>query len=87
LLDAISGMPMPELLDAVALAPALREALLSRAGPYAVALVMAEAYERGAWGTVTQHARMSGIDPAQVGAFYVQSLSWTRDRLLFLATN
>ena len=85
LLDAISGIPMPELLDAVALPPALREALLSRAGPYAVALVLAEAYERGAWGTVAQHARVSGIDQAQVGSFYVQSLAWTRDQLLFLA--
>jgi len=86
LLDAISGMPMPELLDAVALAPALREALLSRAGPYAVALVLAEAYERGAWGTVARHAQLSGIDTAQVGSFYVQSLAWTRDRLMFLAS-
>lgn len=86
LLDAISGLPMPELLDAVALAPALREALLSRAGPYAVALVLAEAYERGAWGTVARHAQSSGIDAAQVGSFYVQSLAWTRDRLMFLAS-
>ena len=86
LLDAISGMPMPELLDAVSLAPALRDALLSRAGPYAVALVLAEAYERGAWGTVATQARLSGIDTAQVGSFYVQSLAWTRERLMFLAS-
>jgi EAL and modified HD-GYP domain-containing signal transduction protein len=86
LLDAISGIPMPELLDAVALAPALREALVSRAGPYAVALVLAEAYERGAWGTVARQAQSSGIDAAQVGSFYVQSLAWTRDRLMFLAS-
>lgn len=86
LLDAISAMPMPELLDSVVLAPALREALLSRAGPYAAPLVLAEAYERGAWGTVAQHARLSGIDTAQVGSFYVQSLAWTRDRLMFLAS-
>jgi EAL and modified HD-GYP domain-containing signal transduction protein len=84
LLDAISGMPMPHLLEALALAPALREALLSRAGPYAVALVLAEAYERGAWGTVARQAQLSGIDAAQVGSFYVQSLAWTRDRLMSL---
>jgi EAL and modified HD-GYP domain-containing signal transduction protein len=86
LLDAISGMPMPDLLDAVTLAPALREALLSRDGPYAVALVLAEAYERGAWGTVARQAQLSGIDAAQVGSFYVQSLAWTRDRLMSLAS-
>jgi EAL and modified HD-GYP domain-containing signal transduction protein len=85
LLDAISGMPMPELLEAVALAPAFREALISRAGPYAVALVLAEAYEQGAWATVARQARVLGIDAAQVGAFYVQSVAWTRDRLLSLS--
>ena len=32
-----------------------------------------------------EHASSSGLDAAQVGAFYVQSLAWTRDRLLSLA--
>ena len=85
LLDAISGMPMAELLDAIGLAPALRDALVERTGPYAAPLSLAEAYEQGAWSAVSRHASSSGIDPSDVGALYVQSLTWTRDRLLSLS--
>jgi EAL and modified HD-GYP domain-containing signal transduction protein len=85
LLDAISGVPMSDLLDAVALAPALREALLGRTGPYANALTLAEAYERGAWRAVQEQAMASGVDTSQISALYVQSLEWTRERLVSLA--
>jgi len=34
---------------------------------------------------VKQHATSSGIDAAHVGTLYLQSLAWTRDRLLSLA--
>jgi len=85
LLDAISGVPMSELLDAIALAPALREALVARTGPYANALALAEAYEQGAWNAVRQQASASGLDTAQISALYVQSLEWTRERLTSLA--
>jgi len=85
LLDTISGMSMADLVESIMLAPPLREALVRRTGPYAGPLTLAEAYEQGAWSTVRQHASSSGIDTAQVGALYVQSLAWTRDRLLSLA--
>jgi EAL and modified HD-GYP domain-containing signal transduction protein len=84
LLDAISGMPMADLLDAVSLAPALRSALMERTGPYATPLSIAEAYERGEWSSVTRQAMSAGLDAALVGVLYVQSLAWTRDRLLSL---
>ena len=86
LLDAISGMPMPDLLEAITPAPALRDALVSRVGPYAVALLLAEAYEQGSWATVGRLAQRMGIDAAQVASCYVQSLAWTRDQLRSLAT-
>jgi EAL and modified HD-GYP domain-containing signal transduction protein len=85
LLDAISGMPMAQLLESIALAPALREALVARTGPYAAPLSLAEAYEQGEWSSVRHHASSSGLDASQVGAIYVQSMAWTRDRLLSLA--
>jgi c-di-GMP phosphodiesterase len=85
LLDAISGIPMPKLLESISLAMPLRQALMDRTGPYAGALSLAEAYERGAWKQVTEGASSSGIEPAHVGALYVQSLAWTRERLLSLA--
>lgn len=85
LLDAISGIPMPKLLESISLAPALRQALMGRTGPYAGPLSLAEAYEQGAWSEVIAQASSSGLDAAQVGALYVQSLAWTRDRLLSVA--
>lgn len=86
LLDAISGMPMPELLAAITLAPPIQDALVARKGPYAVPLSIAEAYQRGAWNTAWQQALSSGIDVTQLGALYVQSLAWTRDRMLSLGS-
>jgi len=86
LLDAITGTPMPDLLNALAPAPAFRDALVSRVGPYAVALSLTEAYEQGAWGTVGRLAQRIGMDAAQVAACYVQSLVWTRHQLRSLAT-
>jgi c-di-GMP phosphodiesterase len=85
LLDAISGIPMPKLLDSISLAAPLRQALMERTGPYAGPLSLTEAYEQGAWSQVNERASSSGLDAAHVGALYVQSLAWTRERLLSLA--
>jgi c-di-GMP-related signal transduction protein len=85
LLDAIAGIPMPKLLASIALAPPLEQALIGRTGPYAGPLTLTEAYEQGAWSSVREQATSSGLDDAQVGAMYVQSLVWTRERLLSLA--
>ena len=85
LLDAISGIPMPTLLESISLATPLRQALMERTGPYAGPLTLAEAYERGAWSQVRAGASSSGLDAADVGALYVQSLAWARERLLSLA--
>lgn len=85
LLDAISGVPMPDLVAAIALAPALQEALVARTGPYAIALRLTEAYEQGAWSVVARDASSSGIDAAHVSAAYVQSLAWARARMLSVA--
>ncbi|HEX5075185.1 MAG TPA: hypothetical protein VFW03_18360 [Gemmatimonadaceae bacterium] len=86
LLETVTATPMPDLLKAIAPAPALRDALLSRVGPYAVALSLAEAYEQGAWATVGRLIQRIGMDAAQVAACYIQSLVWTRDQLRSLAT-
>jgi EAL and modified HD-GYP domain-containing signal transduction protein len=85
LLDAISGVPMPQLLEAITLAAPLRDALVARTGPYAGALRLAEAYEQGEWGLVTRDAKSSGLDASDLTALYVQSLTWTRERLLSVA--
>ena len=86
LLDPTSRVPMIDLLESITLAsPLCGEALVGRAGPYAGLLTLVEAYEQGAWSRVKQHATSSGIDVTHVRALYLQSLAWTRDRLLSLA--
>jgi EAL and modified HD-GYP domain-containing signal transduction protein len=85
LLDALSGVPMEDLVAAIALAPALQEALVMRTGPYAGALRLAEAYEQGAWGAAARDAWSAGLDAAHVTSLYVQSLAWARARMLSVA--
>lgn len=76
---------MPQLLEAITLAPPLREALVTRTGPYAGPLRLAAAYEQGEWGAVSRDAKSSGLDASLLTALYVQSLGWTRERLLSVA--
>ena len=76
---------MADLLKAIAPAPALRDALVSRVGPYAVSLSLTEAYEQGLWATVGRLAQRMGIEAAHVATCYVESLAWTRDRFRSLA--
>lgn len=85
LLDVISGLSMTELLEAIALESPLGQALIARSGPHAEPLCIAEAYEQGAWSTVSRYVSTSGLDVAEVGAIYVQSVEWTRERLLSLS--
>ena len=81
LVDSISGVPKHEVLEALAPAPALCEALVARTGPYAGALGLTEAYEQGEWAAVSRDAASMGMDVSQLTALYVQSVVWSRERL------
>jgi EAL and modified HD-GYP domain-containing signal transduction protein len=81
LLDTIMHAPMDELLRRVSLSDDVRDALLRRRGPYAEALALAEAYERGAWDAVSTAAAAAGVPPSAVRELYLQSLGWARASL------
>ena len=81
LLDAVFRMPLPEILSRVVLSDEANEALLDRTGPYADAINFAESYELGLFENATEIAMEMGIDPAKVGDFYTNAISWTAEAL------
>jgi hypothetical protein len=60
LLDALLRMPMGGVLAPMHIAPAVKEALLSRSGPYAATLALVEAQEHGDWAAVDDAAAAVG---------------------------
>jgi EAL and modified HD-GYP domain-containing signal transduction protein len=81
LMDAVLRLPMPELLDRVALGDVVREALLERTGPYADALAFAESYELGLFESAAELATQMGVDPSALGERYAEAVAWTAKAL------
>jgi EAL and modified HD-GYP domain-containing signal transduction protein len=81
LLDAVFRMPLPEILSRVVLSDEANEALLDRSGPYADAINFAESYELGLFENAAEIATEMGLDPAKVGDFYTNAISWTAEAL------
>lgn len=79
LLDALMGVPMPDVVDRLDLAPELREALLARAGAHAPVLRLVEAYEAARWDDVVAGAAPLGLAPERVPTLYVQAVEWARE--------
>jgi EAL and modified HD-GYP domain-containing signal transduction protein len=81
LLDVLLESSMEDILGPLELAPAVRAALLSGAGPQAALLRLAEAYERGDWSDVDLRAEALGVTREGLGATYAESLTWAAERL------
>ena len=81
LLDALLRMPMAGILARMAIAQDVKDALLSRSGPYASTLALVEAQERGDWDAVSDAAEAVGIAPAVVSACYTEALRWAGERV------
>ena len=84
-MDALFGAPMDEVLSEIDLAPEVKMALLRREGPYADWLRLAEAYEAGDWDQVSAVAAKLGVTALDVPSLYLESVDWTRERLLVSA--
>jgi EAL and modified HD-GYP domain-containing signal transduction protein len=85
LMDALLGTPMEELVGKIDLSKEVRAALLDREGPYARWLSLVEAYEAGEWETMAGLSASAGISPFEVPELYLESLSWTREKVLSAA--
>lgn len=81
MLDALLRVPVERIVESVDLAPDVRDALLHRGGPYAPALELVEAYERGAWDRVPALAATVGVSALDLPDLYVRALQWSRERL------
>lgn len=81
LLDGVFRMPLPEILSRVVLSDEANLALLQRQGPYATAIGFAEAYELGLFEHAGELAASMGVDPAKIGGYYTQAVSWTNEAL------
>ena len=81
LLDALLRMPMASILSRMAIVPDVRDALLSRSGPYAPTLALVEAQERGDWAAVTDAATALKLDPAEMSGLYTDALRWAGERV------
>jgi EAL and modified HD-GYP domain-containing signal transduction protein len=80
LLDALLRMPMEGILSRMAIAQDVKDALLTRSGPYAGTLALVEAQERGDWSAVADAAGSLGLSPAEVSSLYTEALTWAGER-------
>jgi EAL and modified HD-GYP domain-containing signal transduction protein len=71
-LDALTGMPMSDLLKQLPLSSAISQALLIQGGRHGVILREVIAWEHGTW----RPAAYSGLTAAQVQASYLESVAW-----------
>jgi c-di-GMP phosphodiesterase len=80
LLDVLLRMPMAGILERMAISQDVRDALLSRSGPYAAPLALVEAQERGDWDAVHDASDALGVNAADVSVWYAESLAWAAER-------
>lgn len=81
LLDALLRAPLSEVLERIELTDEIKRALTLRAGPYAPALVLIEAWEHASWDVVNAEASSMGLDVTTLGDQYLESVEWARARL------
>jgi EAL and modified HD-GYP domain-containing signal transduction protein len=78
-LDALLGRPLEELLEQLAVAENVRQALMSDTGPLGPVHAVVRAYEREDWEDVTQAATALGLADGVLVEAYVQALQWAAD--------
>jgi EAL and modified HD-GYP domain-containing signal transduction protein len=73
-LDALTGLPMPELLGALPLATSVTDALTAHEGKLGAVLHEVIAYERGLW----NEAEFAGISPEAIQDIYLEAVTWAK---------
>lgn len=76
LVDALFQMPLPEVLQQLALPEPVMDALLNRSGPFGKYLSLAIACEKGYEGAVDELAKECGLNSRQVNAKQLAALHW-----------
>ncbi|TXH13111.1 MAG: HDOD domain-containing protein [Gammaproteobacteria bacterium] len=78
-LDRLLRRPMAEALGDMPLAPGVRDALLSRSGPYAPLLAVAEAADSFDLSAMADTAVAAGIDAARVNRALLAATAWASE--------
>ena len=78
LLDALLQIPMAELVNRVNLTDEIREALLSRRGPFAAPLCVVESCESARWADLLSAVESLDLSPDDVPQLYVRAVEWAR---------
>jgi EAL and modified HD-GYP domain-containing signal transduction protein len=81
MMGALMRVPMDKVLARVEVAPDVRNALLTRTGILAPALMLAEAYESGDWDFVRDLASHVEVDAATVPNIYIDALAWAQQQI------
>jgi EAL and modified HD-GYP domain-containing signal transduction protein len=81
LLDALLRMPMDGILSRMAIAPDVKDALLTRSGPHAATLSLVEAQERGDWTALGDAAAAVGLPATGISPLYSEALAWAQERV------
>ncbi len=78
-LDVIIEKPMEQALDMVKVSKEIRQALLSKSGPFAPVYDFLLQYENASWQEVSRQMVVGGIDMDPVYEAYVEALRWFRN--------
>jgi c-di-GMP phosphodiesterase len=81
MLDVLFRMPMRDVLDRVNVSDEIRAAVMEGTGPYADALRIADAYQRGDWELVDTLAPRLGLISVQLPWLYTKSLIWVNEQM------
>jgi len=81
MLDVLFRMPMRNVLSRVNVSEEIRDAVMDGTGPFADALHIADAYQRGDWDQVDKLAPALGLLPVQLPWLYTKSLTWVNQQL------
>ena len=81
LLEAITGQPLPRVLENLALPDDVAQALLARTGPLAPFLTLAESCESVDAEARAQAAAVLHVDEAELDAAHLQALAWAEELL------
>jgi c-di-GMP-related signal transduction protein len=79
LMDAILQVSVPVLLERVALAPQVKQALLEEAGPMAPLLNLVRAQDSGEWEIGRHYAAQLGMSEDQAFSLFWQAAAWARE--------
>jgi EAL and modified HD-GYP domain-containing signal transduction protein len=80
--DALLGLPLPDVLERLPVSQEIRNALLYATGPHADTLLLAQAYEAADWDRVDQSCHdLSAQRDAVLATMYADAAVWARERV------